>query len=77
MNILLGNFLTNLENNSSIMSVVSSPKILESDNLRNSKSTQIALTKYNFMVNYMLKTNEKAHKCQIYFHATHKGTKEV
>lgn len=77
MNILLGNFLTNLESSSSIMSVVSAPKLIESNNIRNSFPAKNSNSKYHFVVQYIMHSLKEKYLCDIYFYANPKNIKEV
>lgn len=77
MNILLGKFLTELESNIGLMSVISHPEIINKrkrDTLAGSHSSRYKL---NLITKYELYTLRNSYTCHIHILANQKGTKEV
>jgi chemotaxis protein CheY-P-specific phosphatase CheC len=77
MNILLGKFLTNLEDESGIMSVISTPKIIKVSDTAPNIFNKAENSRYHFATNYLLQTLKDTYQCKIYFVADLSNIKEV
>lgn len=74
MNIFLGQLLTNLENETDIMTVLSAPKIIgRNDQFQNIKDEQ----DLRLSLGYRLITGENSYNCRIYILADKVGSREV
>lgn len=74
MNIFLGQLLTNLENETDIMTVLSAPKIIgRTDQFQNIKNDQ----DLRLSLGYRLITNEDSYNCRIYILADKITSREV
>ena len=74
MNIFLGQLLTNLENETDIMTVLSAPKIIgRTDQFQNIKNDQ----DLRLSLGYRLITNEDSYNCRIYILADKMNIREI
>ena len=77
MNILLGNFLTNLEDTEDIMATISSPRFFGTSDQLPDYLGYNNTNKYHFEVNYKLASRGREFDCRIYFQANKRGAHEV
>jgi chemotaxis protein CheY-P-specific phosphatase CheC len=77
MNILLGQFLTDLEQDTEIMSMISHPEIILREKKNKLLEDLIENYSYNLSTKYELFTIKDSYQCSIYILANKKTTKEV
>lgn len=77
MNILLGKFLTDLEEKIGLMSVISVPELITRTKRDSLIKTHSSRYKLNLITSYELLTLKDSHTCHIHILANQKGTKEV
>lgn len=77
MNILLGKFLTELEDSIGLMSVISHPELITKSKRDSLIKMHGPRYKLNLITNYELFTLKDSYTCHIHILANQKGTKEV
>ena len=77
MNILLGKFLTELEDSIGLMSIISHPEVINKPRRDSLVKTHSSRYKLNLITKYELFTLKDSYSCHIHILANQKGTKEV
>lgn len=77
MNILLGKFLTELEDKIGLMSLISPPELINNGRRDSLIKTHASRYKLNLITKYELFTLKDSYTCNIHILANQKGTKEV